>query len=110
MEAGELKLNAVIQNGDKLLPDTAAAGRDVIRQQLAAARAQWNRMVEAVAERNRLRESRAEAARALADSTAQLASWLTSVQGRLVESSEAQPDSLEAKKDQLKTLKVGSPL
>jgi hypothetical protein len=106
MEAVEHKLNAVIQSGDKLLPDTAASGRDVIRHQLSGARTQWNRLVEAAAEHNRLRETQAEAAKEHAESVAQLDTWLTSAQGQLEECLENQPDHLEGKKDKLKALKV----
>lgn len=107
METGEHLLAATIQYGDKLLPETAASGRDVIRQQLTGARALWNQLVEAHSEQKRVRETQAETKRSFIESATQLDTWLANVQHELAECSETQPDSLDAKKEHLKTMKVG---
>ncbi len=44
-EQGLQKLNATVEQGEKLYPDTAAPGRDQIRQQLRVAKELWDSLV-----------------------------------------------------------------
>lgn len=106
MKTGEHRLFTAVQCGDKLLPEIASSGRDVIRQQLASARALWNQLAEAFAEHNRLRESQAEATQAYAEHAAQLNKWLASVQSRAEGQSAVPLDTLEANKEHVRTMKV----
>ena len=108
MEAGEGKLNKIIQYGDRLLPDTAAAGRDVIRQELTIARALWHKLVETFAERKRVQDSEAEAKKACVEDAARLDTWLTAAQRQIGECSEVHLDALDAKKNHMKTMKVSN--
>ena len=41
-ENGLQKLNAAVEAGEKLYPDTASAGRELIRQQLREAKELWD--------------------------------------------------------------------
>jgi len=106
MEAGEVMLNKVIQYGDKLLPDTAAAGRDIIRQELTTARSLWHKLGETFAERKRVRDAEVEAERTCIEEAERLDTWLSKVQKQIASQSETQLDDLDAKRNHMKTMKV----
>ena len=44
-DAGFQRLNAAVEQGDKLYPDTATAGREKIRQQLRTAKEVWDSLL-----------------------------------------------------------------
>jgi nesprin-1 len=106
MGAGEGQLNAVIQQGDKILPNTATEGRDIIRQELTKARTLWNKLSKSVTERQQQQQSQAFAAKAYADGIVQFSDGLKSVRDQFDIHNETVPDTIEAKKEHLRTTKV----
>ncbi len=44
-DAGLQKLNAATEQGERLSPDTAASGRDAVRQELRGAKDAWDALV-----------------------------------------------------------------
>ena len=103
---GDGKLNATIQLGDKLLANTAASGREAIRQQLASARMTWNQLCMDVEEHCRRCQERDDAVRMFTESLAQLNAWLDKAENQLAEAKKCNVETPDQCKDHLKTLKV----
>ncbi|KAL5008450.1 hypothetical protein ScPMuIL_014031 [Solemya velum] len=56
-EAGTAKIHNTVETGEKLYPNTAAEGRDIIRQELRSLREQWDQVCDQLSETGRKLDS-----------------------------------------------------
>ncbi len=104
-ELGLEKLNRTIQQGEKLYPDTSAAGREQIRQQLRAAKDSWDEYLGELSEMQSQLDSSLTLWSVYRDSTGSLDQWLLNVETSLKADTEPK-NTLQEKRAQLQNNKV----
>ena len=99
------KLNAAIEEGEKLYPDTAPPGRDKIRQQLRTAKDVWDSLMGDLTEISRRLDTQRDQWSAYLDSSDQVERWLLEVETWL-DADDGLKDGLSEKKTKLQNCKV----
>lgn len=79
-EQGEHRLNGVTLVGEKLYPDTAAPGRETIRNELRNIRERWDKLQEGVLEQQKLQDAQSQQLCSYQDMLQQALSWLDSME------------------------------
>ena len=102
---GHGRLTHTTESGEKLYPNTAAEGREVVRQQLRTLRADWDKLFDDVSTSQRKLESGLSQWSAFDDSFAQVEKWSAGVEGQL-KGGLVLKSTLEEKKAQLLAYKV----
>ena len=75
-DQGLQKLNTAIENGEKLYPDTAAPGREKIRQQLRLAKDVWDGLVSDLSEAQHQAETSAAQVKSFTSVLTSHVQWL----------------------------------
>ena len=104
MSEGEQKLNAVRNQGDKVIPQTATSGQASIRQELEALRQDWEGLGTQISD---IEQNLVEAQQALVTydgSCDSLGHWLRDTEAELKD--QELKSSLEDKMNQMEHLKV----
>ncbi|XP_072386756.1 muscle-specific protein 300 kDa isoform X12 [Diabrotica undecimpunctata] len=79
-EQGEHKLNSLTLLGERLLPDTATEGREIIRGEIKEIRDRWESLAEGVKQQQKLQESQTLQLANYQDLLQQALSWLDSIE------------------------------
>ncbi|KAJ8309205.1 hypothetical protein KUTeg_014079 [Tegillarca granosa] len=80
---GLQRLNAAVESGEKLYPDTAANGREKVRQDLRAAKDDWDRLFSSLNDAQRRVDSFLMQWTSYADGQDQLMRWLSDTEATL---------------------------
>ena len=104
-DAGFSKLTSAIENGEKLYPNTATEGREVIRQQLRRLKPDWDGLYDEVMATQRHLEVNLVQWTSFEESYEQVESWLVNLEGQLRTEIPLHA-TLEEKKAQLQTYRV----
>lgn len=82
-EHGLSKLNSAIESGEKLYPDTAAAGREKVRQSLRSAKEDWERLFSALNDTQRSVDNFLLQWSSYSEGQNKLLGWLTDTEATL---------------------------
>lgn len=104
-DAGLEKLTTVVESGEKLNPETNAAGRDKIRSQLRTAKEVWDTLVASCADLQRKLDTKLTQWSVHREAADQLVQWLSNMETQLHAGSELK-SRLEEKKKALQQAKV----
>ena len=104
---GLQKLDEAVQQGEKLYPDTSAAGRESIRKQLRTAKDIWDTLVADMTESQRRFDTSITLWSAYREGAEQLDKWLLEVETWLKSDTELK-NTLPEKRSQLQNNKVGN--
>lgn len=104
-DAGFGKLNNVVESGERLYPNTAAEGREVIRQELRQLKLGWESLFDDLSAAQRKLEVALVQWTSFDDSYGQVEHWLRDMESQL-EGQLPLRSTLEEKKTQLQNYKV----
>lgn len=104
-EAGFVKLSAAIESGEKLYPNTATEGREVLRQQLRRLKQDWDTLYDEVMANQRHLEVNLVQWTSFEESYEQVETWMLSLEGQLNTELPLHA-TLEEKKTQLQAYRV----
>lgn len=104
-DVGLEKLTAVVESGEKLNPETNAAGRDKIRSQLRTAKEVWDALIANCSDMQRKLDARAMQWNAHKEGIDQLLRWLSNTEDQLRTGTELKA-KLDEKKRALQQAKV----
>ncbi|KAG5889994.1 hypothetical protein JTB14_035906 [Gonioctena quinquepunctata] len=79
-EQGEHNINSLTILGERLLPDTATEGRELVRNEMRSIRERWDRLVEGVREQQKLQEVQSLQLSNYQDMLQQALAWLDSIE------------------------------
>ncbi|XP_064624000.1 muscle-specific protein 300 kDa-like isoform X3 [Lineus longissimus] len=99
-EHGLMKLNSAIETGEKLYPDTAAAGREKIRQELRTAKEDWDHLLNGLNDASRKFESYLNQLESYSETQDQLVKWINDTEQMMVNDKELK-NTLVEKREQL---------
>ncbi|XP_017768073.1 PREDICTED: nesprin-1 [Nicrophorus vespilloides] len=77
---GEHKVNSLTIMGERLFPDTAAQGREIIRTELRDIRSRWDKLDEGIKQQQHLVESQSLQINSYKDMLQQVLTWLDSME------------------------------
>lgn len=92
-----MKFTQALEQGEKLLPQTATPGREEVRQELRDLREQWEAHQDNLAQLDRSLQALLAQWAAYEDRHQQMTSWLASTQASLTQASHPQTSLLEKK-------------
>lgn len=75
-DQGEHKITGLTLNGEKLYPDTAASGREQIRNELRAVRERWDKVHDAISEQQKLQDAQSLQLSSYQEMLQQTLAWL----------------------------------
>lgn len=104
-DAGFGKLSSAVESGEKLYPNTAADGREVIRQELRALKLEWESLFDDLSAAQRKLEVALVQWTSFDDSYGQVEHWLCDMESQL-EGQTPLRSTLEEKKSLLQSYKV----
>lgn len=104
-DAGLEKLTTVVESGEKLNPETNAAGRDKIRSQLRTAKEVWDTLAASCADLQRKLDTKLMQWSVHREAADQLVQWLSNMETQLHAGGELK-SRLEEKKKALQQAKV----
>jgi nesprin-1 len=99
-------LAAAIESGEKLYPNTATDGREIVRQQLRALKQDWDGLYDEVMSTQRHLEINLVQWTSFEESCDQVETWLGNLEGQL-QATVPVHATLEEKKAQLQSYRVG---
>lgn len=102
---GGQKLEILIANGEKLFPDTAGKGRELIRQDMRAARESFDKLMALVAGAQQHVNTSLLHWSVFTDSQDEVLGWIAHLEAQLGVSVENQ-NTLQEKKNQVQAFKV----
>lgn len=105
-EHGLQRLNSAIEAGEKLYPDTAAAGREKVRQSLRTAKEDWERLFSAINDTQRRVDSSLLQWMSYAEGQDQLVRWLADSESAIRADTDLK-NTLQEKRMQLQNQRVG---
>ncbi|XP_044734627.1 nesprin-1 [Chrysoperla carnea] len=82
-EQGEQKISSLISSGERLYPETAAAGREVIRNELREIRERWEKLEEGIKEQQKLQDAQSLQWSSYQETLQQTIAWLDSMEKSL---------------------------
>lgn len=104
-DQGLQKLNSMIEAGERLYPDTAATGREKIRQELRTAKDDWDSLFSSLNDTQRKVETFLHQWSSYSESQDQLMRWITETEGNLRADVELK-NTLPEKRVQLQSYRV----
>lgn len=105
-ETGLAQVNQAVESGEKLYPNTATNGREVIRSELRALKQDWDRLFDDVMSAQRQLEVSLVQWTSFDESYEQLETWMKNMESQLKGDLPLRA-TLDEKKAQLNTYKVG---
>lgn len=79
-EQGEHKINSLVLSGERLFPDTAANGREQIRNELREIRERWDKLEEGIKEQQKLQDAQSLQLSSYQEMLQQTLAWLDSME------------------------------
>lgn len=79
-EQGEHKINSLVLSGERLFPDTAANGREQIRNELREVRERWDKLDEGIKDQQKLHDAQSLQLSSYQEMLQQTLSWLDSME------------------------------
>lgn len=79
-EQGEHKINSLVLSGERLFPDTAANGREQIRNELREIRERWDKLEEDIKEQQKLQDAQSLQLSSYQEMLQQTLAWLDSME------------------------------
>ena len=104
-EHGLQKLNAAVESGEKLYPDTAASGREKVRQELRRAKEDWDRLCGSLNDAQRRVDSFLMQWSSYSDGQDQLLKWMDDMENALKSDVDLK-NTLQEKRMQLQNFRV----
>ena len=104
-EHGLQRLNSAIEAGEKLYPDTAAAGREAVRQSLRTAKEDWERLFSALNDSQRRVDNFLLQWSSYAEGQDQLVRWLADTESTMQGDTDLK-NTLQEKRMQLQNTRV----
>jgi nesprin-1 len=104
-EHGLQRLNGSTESGEKLYPDTAAAGRDKVRQELRRAKEDWERLFSGLNEAQRRVDAFLMQWTSYVDGQESLTRWMSETEAALRADMDLR-NTLQEKRQQLQNYRV----
>lgn len=106
-ELAEHRLASLTSAGDRILPDTSAQGREIIRQELRHARERWDRLAEGITEQQKKQDAQSLQWTSYQETLQQILAWLDMMERAVKQDSSIVWSSLQEIRSKLTKLKVG---
>lgn len=106
-EQAEHRLASLASLGEKILPDTSAQGREIIRQELRRARERWDRLAEGIVEQQKKQDAQSLQWTSYQETLQQILTWLDTMERAVKQDSSTVWSSLQEIRSKLLKLKVG---
>lgn len=105
-EEGEHRLGGLISFGERILGDTSAQGREIIRHELRQARERWDKLVEGIAEQQKKQDAQSLQWSNYQETLQQILAWLDTMERSVKQDSTITSSSLQEIKFKLLKSKV----
>lgn len=105
-EQAEHRLASLTSHGERILPDTSAQGREVIRQELRHARERWDRLAEGISEQQKKQDAQSLQWTTYQETLQQILAWLDTMERVVKQDSATVWSSLQEIRSRLLKLKV----
>lgn len=105
-EQGEHRLGSLISFGERILADTSAQGREIIRHELRQARERWDKLVEGIAEQQKKQDAQSLQWTNYQETLQQILAWLDTMERSVKQDSTITWSSLQEIKSKLLKSKV----
>ncbi|VEN42511.1 unnamed protein product, partial [Callosobruchus maculatus] len=79
-EQGEHKVNSLTVLGERILPDTATGGREIVRNEMRSIRERWDKLIEGIKEQQKLQDAQSLQLSSYQDMLQQALAWLDSME------------------------------
>ncbi|XP_076280585.1 muscle-specific protein 300 kDa [Lasioglossum baleicum] len=100
-EQGEHRLGSLISFGERILADTSAQGRELIRHELREARERWDKLVEGIAEQQKRQDAQSLQWSNYQETLQQILAWLDAMERSVKQDSSVIWSSLQEIKSKL---------
>ncbi|KAF3420921.1 hypothetical protein E2986_09204 [Frieseomelitta varia] len=100
-EQGEHRLGSLISFGERILADTSAQGRELIRHELRQARERWDKLVESIAEQQKKQDAQSLQWTNYQETLQQILAWLDTMERSIKQDSTITWSSLQEIKSKL---------
>lgn len=105
-EQAEHRLVALTAGGERILPDTSAQGREVIRQQIRRARERWDNLAEGIVEQQKKQGLQSLQWSSYQETLQQILTWLENMERAVKQEASTVPSSLQEVRSKLLKCKV----
>lgn len=105
-EQGEHRLGSLVSFGERILADTSAQGRELIRHELREARERWDRLAEGIAEQQKKQDAQSLQWSNYQETLQQILAWLDTMERSVKQDSSITWSSLQEIKSKLLKSKV----
>jgi len=105
-EQAEHRLASLTSLGERILPDTSAQGREVIRHELRNARERWDRLAEGIIEQQKKQDAQSLQWSSYQETLQQILTWLDTMERAVKQDSLVVWSSLQEIRSKLLKLKV----
>lgn len=105
-EQGEHRLGSLISFGERILADTSAQGREIIRQELRQARERWDKLFEGIADQQKKQDAQSLQWSNYQETLQQILAWLDAMERSVRQDSTIAWSSLQEIKSKLLKSKV----
>ncbi|EZA53954.1 Nesprin-1 [Ooceraea biroi] len=105
-EQAEHRLASLTSLGERILPDTSAQGREVIRQELRHARERWDRLAEGITEQQKKQDAQSLQWSSYQETLQQILGWLDTMERAVKQDSSTVWSSLQEIRSRLLKLKT----
>jgi len=105
-EQAEHRLTSLTSLGERILPDTSAQGREVIRHELRNARERWDRLAEGITEQQKKQDAQSLQWSSYQETLQQILTWLDTMERAVKQDSSMVWSSLPEIRSKLLKLKV----
>ncbi|XP_071567068.1 muscle-specific protein 300 kDa isoform X8 [Temnothorax nylanderi] len=105
-EQAEHRLASLTSLGERILPDTSAQGREVIRHELRNARERWDRLAEGITEQQKKQDAQSLQWSSYQETLQQILTWLDTMERAVKQDSSIVWSSLQETRSKLLKLKT----
>lgn len=105
-EQGEHRLGSLISFGERILADTSAQGRELIRHELRQARERWDKLIEGIAKQQKKQDAQSLQLSNYQETLQQILAWLDTMERSVKQDSSITWSSLQEIKSKLMKSKV----
>nr|XP_033322974.1 nesprin-1 [Megalopta genalis] len=105
-EQGEHRLGSLISFGERILADTSAQGRELVRHELRQARERWDKLVEGISEQQKRQDARSLQWTNYRETLQQILAWLDAMERSVKQDSAVAWSSLQEIKSKLSKSKA----
>lgn len=105
-EQAEHRLASLTSLGERILPDTSAQGREIIRHELRHTRERWDRLAEGITEQQKKQDAQSLQWSSYQETLQQILTWLDTMERAVKQDSSIVWSSLQEIRSKLLKLKV----